>query len=158
MNNRLVGGLASSGIGLLLYIVGIATTAWLSNAGAESGLWQTCTKGAIRICASYDIDSLNGAYHACRFFAVVGALLLVVGILAGVVHAVKHSLFTRVNKKRTAGGLIAVAGVCGLICAATFTGYYENNSVGSVPYGYSFYLTWIQGLFTIGGGVACFIA
>ncbi|XP_066270779.1 lens fiber membrane intrinsic protein-like [Branchiostoma lanceolatum] len=157
MNNRLVGGLACSSVGLLLYIVGIATTAWLSNAAAESGLWQTCTKGRVRICASYDIGSLNGAYHACRFFAVVGALLMAVGILAGVVHAVKHSLFTRVNKKRTAGGLIIVAGVCGLITAATFTGYYENE-FGGAPYGYSFYLTWIQGLFTIGGGVACFIA
>eukprot|EP00058_Branchiostoma_floridae_P019241 XP_002604731.1 hypothetical protein BRAFLDRAFT_80297 [Branchiostoma floridae] len=111
----------------------------------------------LAVCEQY-IDSLNGAYHASRFFSVVGALLAVVGIIAGVVHAIKHNLFTRVNKKRTAGGLIIVAGVCGLITAAIFTGYYENNSIGSVPYGYSFYLTWIQGLFTIGGGVACFIA
>ncbi|XP_019643761.1 PREDICTED: claudin-11-like [Branchiostoma belcheri] len=158
MNRLLVGGIGCSFLGLVVFVVGIATTAWLSaaqgGAGAEMGLWKTCfTNLGVTICAAYpDISRLPATVHASRAFAVIGVLLLIPGLALACFTLKKNSN----NAKTIGGGMIIFAGFCGIIAAVAFTGYAVNrvHTPGvPVPFGYSFYLTWVQAVFTILGGV-----
>ncbi|KAI8488912.1 hypothetical protein Bbelb_334300 [Branchiostoma belcheri] len=59
--------------------------------------------------------------------------------------------------KNGGGGSMIAAGVCGMIAAGVFILGSGGLSMASL-YGYSFYLTWIQAVFTIGGGIAIIVA
>ncbi|XP_019632939.1 PREDICTED: claudin-11-like [Branchiostoma belcheri] len=159
MNRLLVGGIGCSFLGLVVYVVGIATTAWLSVAqsGAEDkvGLWQECVYnpqfGRTICIGTTDISRLPAAFNASRAFTVIGIMLLIPGLALACFTLKKNS-----NKfKKIGGGMIIAGGVCGIIAAACFTGYAVNlfqTSGVPVPFGYSFYLTWVQAVFTIMGG------
>ncbi|CAH1251575.1 CLDN7 [Branchiostoma lanceolatum] len=162
MNRLLVGGVGSSLLGCVLYVVGIATTAWLSEGHEgqkiDAGLWLTClTQSGVTICSAYPgIGDLTGAFNATRAFAVIGLLLLLLGTAVACFAAKKNS-----NKLKIVGGaLIVAAGICGVMAAAIYTGNSQTNTAPgfSVPYGYSFYLTWVQAVFTVGGGAVIIAA
>ncbi|XP_066270462.1 claudin-7-A-like [Branchiostoma lanceolatum] len=158
MNRLLVVGIGISLLGALLYVVGIATPAWMEAeqqglAKEDVGLWQVCgTYLGVTACKAYpDISQLSGALHATRAFAIIGSLMLIPGIALACFAAKKN-----INKGKLIGGALTIAGgVCGVIAAAIFVGNFDGVAV---PYGYSFYLTWAQAVFTIGGGVAMIVA
>ncbi|CAH1251577.1 Hypp9093 [Branchiostoma lanceolatum] len=124
----------------------------------DVGLWQVCgTYLGVTACKAYpDIGQLSGALHATRAFAIIGSLMLIPGIALACFAAKKD-----INKGKLIGGALTIAGgVCGVIAAAIFAGRVNADLQPgvSVPYGYSFYLTWAQAVFTIGGGVAMIVA
>ncbi|CAH1251576.1 Hypp9093 [Branchiostoma lanceolatum] len=166
MNRLLVGGIGISLLGALLYVVGIATPAWMEAEEQqglkkeEFGLWQICgTYRGVTICTAYPdttMSTMSGALHATRAFAIIGSLMLIPGIALACFAAKKN-----INKGKLIGGALTIAGgVCGVIAAAIFAGRVNADLQPgvSVPYGYSFYLTWAQAVFTIGGGVAMIVA
>ncbi|CAH1251734.1 Hypp9138 [Branchiostoma lanceolatum] len=148
MSKLLVGGVVCAFLGLVLYIVGMATPVWMSveylGFGSYSGLWQTCqTQPSVTVCSGYvGISQLPAAFNAARAFAVIGLVLHICGLV-----------LTAVNKnsdKKTGGELIIAAGISGALAGAIFAGY--AKSYGLAPFGYSFYLMWVQALFNIAGG------
>ncbi|XP_078577040.1 claudin-18-like [Branchiostoma floridae x Branchiostoma japonicum] len=146
-------GIISSILGLVLYIVGIATNAWMSVGFRESGLWRSCgTILGTTQCVSYaGISLLPAAFNAARAFAAIGLLLLLPGVVVACFAAIKNS-----NKGKKYGGeLIIAGGICGALAGAIYAGYAKSYAPGvSVPFGYSFYIIWVQALFTwVGGGV-----
>ncbi|XP_078613984.1 claudin-7-A-like [Branchiostoma floridae x Branchiostoma japonicum] len=154
MTPLLVGGISSSLVGLVMYVVGIATPAWVKVGQQEWGLWQLCTTFAgARACVAYpDISKLTAAVNATRAFAIIGSLLLIAGIALACHAAYKNS-----NVDKTKYGVLIIAGgACGVIAVAIF-GVRMWIAIGAVvwvPYGYSFHLTWVQALVTFGGGAA----
>ncbi|XP_035693573.1 protein NKG7-like [Branchiostoma floridae] len=145
-------GIISSLIGIVMYVVGIATPAWL-KAGQEGfaievGLWQACvTHAGARTCG---ISQGSGVVHATRTFAVIGLLMLIAGVALAYYAAYKNP-----NKdKRKYGALIIAGGVCGIIAVAIFGASMRNGSGTElpIPFGYSFYLTWVQAFLTVFGG------
>ncbi|XP_066270829.1 claudin-7-A-like [Branchiostoma lanceolatum] len=164
MNRLLVVGIGISLLGALLYVVGIATPAWMEAeeqglAKEDFGLWQICgTILGITKCAAYPdtLSTMSGVLHATRAFAIIGSLMLIPGIALACFAAKKN-----INKGKLIGGALTIAGgVCGVIAAAIFAGRINADLQPgvSVPYGYSFHLTWAQAVFTIGGGVAMIVA
>ncbi|XP_019643739.1 PREDICTED: claudin-11-like [Branchiostoma belcheri] len=159
MKKLLVLGVGSSFIGMVLLVVGIATVGWLSvDLGfvkRESGLWQACTTryGGTTSCAAYDMSLLSRNDHTYRAFAVIGAILAI----SGVFTACCGEGYDADKGKNGGGGSMIAAGVCGMIAAGVFILGSGGLSMASL-YGYSFYLTWIQAVFTIGGGIAIIVA
>eukprot|EP00058_Branchiostoma_floridae_P009696 XP_002595184.1 hypothetical protein BRAFLDRAFT_101670 [Branchiostoma floridae] len=162
LNDVFVGGISSTLVGLVMYVVGIATPAWVidSRLGLrqEWGLWQICTTNiADRTCEGYgDISDLTAAFHFTRAFAVIGPLLLVAGVNVALVFYAEHKNSNKVQRKY--GALIIAGGACGVIATAIF-GVELRNAIGvelSISFGYSFHLTLVQGLLTVfltvGGG------
>ncbi|XP_066271152.1 uncharacterized protein [Branchiostoma lanceolatum] len=118
----------SAFVGLVLLVVGLATPGWTSEGGLPE-------KGP-------------AAIQATRGLIVFGALNLVFGII----FAVSLTLKKAVIKPATCAALMIAGGILCDVGAAIFTGYQLINSPG-MPFGYSFYLTWAQTLFSVGGGV-----
>ncbi|XP_035687227.1 claudin-11-like [Branchiostoma floridae] len=161
MNHLLVGGFGSSVLGTVLFVVGIATPAWMSaeaqGAKEEIGLWQVCgTYLGVTACRAYpDISVLSGAFHATRAFAIIGSMVLFAGV-----SLVGFAAMKNINKfKKLGGALIFTGGICGILAAGIFTGDSLAHAQGvSVPFGYSMYLTWAQAVFTLGGGAVIIAA
>ncbi|XP_078578165.1 uncharacterized protein LOC144863077 [Branchiostoma floridae x Branchiostoma japonicum] len=121
----------SASVGLVLMVVGLATPGWT----AEGGLPRA---GPASI-------------QATRGFIVFGTLNLVFGILFAVTQTVKKPIISLVTPVKCALLMIA-GGILGDVGAAIFTGYQLTTFPG-MPFGYSLYLTWVQTLFSVGGGV-----
>ncbi|XP_078667160.1 uncharacterized protein LOC144909003 [Branchiostoma floridae x Branchiostoma belcheri] len=118
----------SAFVGLVLLVVGLATPGWTTEGGLPEGG--------------------PGAIQATRGFIVFGTLNLVFGVIFSVTQTIKKPV---VNPAKCAALMIA-GGILGDIGAAIFTGYQLITFPG-VPFGYSFYLTWAQTIFSISGGV-----
>ncbi|XP_078608260.1 claudin-7-A-like [Branchiostoma floridae x Branchiostoma japonicum] len=168
MNLLLAGGIGSSVLGTVLYVVGIATPAWLSaeqqGKKLEMGLWEICgVSSGAWACISYpDISRLSGAVHATRAFAIIGSLLLFAGLSLVGFAAMKNIININLNVsilKKIGGALIITGGICGVLAAGIFTGDSSALTHGlPVPFGYSIYLTWAQAVFTLGGGAVIIAA
>ncbi|XP_019620678.1 PREDICTED: uncharacterized protein LOC109467175 [Branchiostoma belcheri] len=118
----------SAFVGLVLLVVGLATPGWTTEGGLPEGG--------------------PGAIQATRGFIVFGTLNLVFGVIFSVTQTIKKPV---INPAKCAALMIA-GGILADIGAAVFTGYQLITFPG-VPFGYSFYLTWAQTIFSIGGGV-----
>ncbi|XP_078661834.1 uncharacterized protein LOC144905902 [Branchiostoma floridae x Branchiostoma belcheri] len=157
MKKLLMFGIGSSFIGMILLIVGIATVSWLTSSSlyvtSDVGLWQSCvgdTQSGVSVCSYYAMNRLSRNVHTSRAFAVIGAILAI----AGVGTAFGGGSTDVDGGKNGGGGTMIAAGVCGMIAAGVFT-LGTGFAVGL--YGYSFYLTWVQALFTVGGGIAIIV-
>eukprot|EP00058_Branchiostoma_floridae_P006948 XP_002592436.1 hypothetical protein BRAFLDRAFT_67303 [Branchiostoma floridae] len=105
--------------------------------------------GTVHCC----ISLLPAVFNTARAFAVIGLLLLLPGVVVACFAAIKNS-----NKGKKYGGeLIIAGGICGALAGAIYAGYAKSYAIApgvSVPFGYSFYMIWVQALFTwVGGGV-----
>ncbi|XP_078664088.1 uncharacterized protein LOC144907152 [Branchiostoma floridae x Branchiostoma belcheri] len=137
-------GIGSSVVGTVLLIVGIATVRWMTAEKLferrDVGLWQACdTRSGVTVCKYWPMDLLNRTEHTCRSFAVWGSILAIAGV------------FTALGDGSNGGSALIAAGFCGVISACIFT---LTTSLEVGLYGYSLYLTYIQALLTIGGGIA----
>ncbi|XP_035668954.1 claudin-18-like [Branchiostoma floridae] len=149
-------GIISAILGLVLYIVGIATNAWMSVGYQESGLWRVCGTifGVTQCVPTLGISLLPGAFNAARAFAVIGLVLLLPGIAVACFAAKKNS---DKGKRLVGNDHCWRSGICGALAGAIYAGYAKSYAIApgvSVPFGYSFYMIWVQALFTwVGGGV-----
>ncbi|XP_066270106.1 lens fiber membrane intrinsic protein-like [Branchiostoma lanceolatum] len=160
MSKLLVGGIVCAFLGLVLYVVGIVTTAWLSVAYQQLGLWQLCVTylGGTHCIAAAGISLLPAAFNATRAFAVIGLVLFFPGLIAACVSAKKNyeeGICGVLEGAIYAKSYTIAPGICGALAGAIYAGYAKSYALApgvSVPFGFSFYLMWLQALFTIGGG------
>ncbi|XP_078613982.1 uncharacterized protein LOC144883371 isoform X3 [Branchiostoma floridae x Branchiostoma japonicum] len=136
-------------IGPLLLVSGVALVYYAEHKNSN----KDKRKYGVLIIAG-DISDLTAAFHFTRAFAVIGPLLLVAGVNVALVFYAEHKNSNKVQRKY--GALIIAGGACGVIATAIF-GVELRNAIGvelSIPFGYSFHLTLVQGLLTLGGGAA----
>eukprot|EP00058_Branchiostoma_floridae_P012314 XP_002597802.1 hypothetical protein BRAFLDRAFT_129388 [Branchiostoma floridae] len=127
-SKMIICGIISAILGLVLYIVGIATNAWMSVGYQESGLWRVCgTIFGVTQCVPtlvFNKGSVNSWYMT-----------------------VKKQYF-----RTTDWFYLALQqGICGALAGAIYAGYAKSYAIApgvSVPFGYSFYMIWVQALFT----------
>ncbi|XP_078578515.1 uncharacterized protein LOC144863328 [Branchiostoma floridae x Branchiostoma japonicum] len=92
------------------------------------------------------------AFQLTRFSVVLGLMLLLPGAFLAVTAACRGELDSELDGLEIFTTLIILGGAFGGIGALCYTVDYITSHV-STPLGVSFYLTWIQTVFTVTGGV-----